>query len=111
MSCKKPSAYERRQIKKIHERIRACQKQVQKEQKIDQCRRRDKSQNNEIRMMTCGRKIRYESEGTAQIVMIMRGTKEHLRAYRCPYCGGWHITHKPEARPKKNPEEKEEKHA
>lgn len=42
----------------------------------------------------CGRKNRYPSEGVAQTRAIayevLRG--QELRVYRCPYCGGWHLT-------------------
>lgn len=44
----------------------------------------------------CGCKLKYRSKGDA----LGRASKcvEHgstpLRAYRCPYCGGWHLTSK-----------------
>ena len=45
----------------------------------------------------CGRKRRYEDEFTAQSVanlsMIAYGAPP-LKVYRCPLCGGWHLTHK-----------------
>lgn len=55
-------------------------------------------------MITCT-KTRYESRGTAReaLVAIQRNVHEALlhartggkvpkRAYRCPACGGWHLT-------------------
>lgn len=47
----------------------------------------------------CGKKLRYADKRAAmsQINLLMkrrRNHPEHLRAYACLYCGGWHITHK-----------------
>lgn len=42
----------------------------------------------------CGKKARYRSKIDALIAAnrcTMRGAPK-LRAYRCPYCGGWHLT-------------------
>lgn len=45
---------------------------------------------------SCGRKMRYPTKSAA----LMRASKcqrrgaPALRAYRCPYCGGWHLTSK-----------------
>lgn len=43
----------------------------------------------------CGKKMRYPSEESANVVALRRGIESgvHLRVYRCPLCGGWHITH------------------
>ena len=44
----------------------------------------------------CGRKLRYQSRGDAfdrASRSVMHGSAP-LRAYRCPYCGGWHLTSK-----------------
>ena len=45
---------------------------------------------------SCGRKTRYPDEATA-LVRASRYTlwgAPQLRAYRCRYCGGWHLTKK-----------------
>ncbi|MBR3318748.1 MAG: hypothetical protein IKG21_13100 [Atopobiaceae bacterium] len=45
----------------------------------------------------CGRKCRYHSEEMAREVASRRMRQEPrvtLRAYECPYCGGWHLTHR-----------------
>lgn len=42
----------------------------------------------------CGRKARYPTKADAierAAVGIAHGQK-FLRAYECPYCGGWHLT-------------------
>lgn len=43
---------------------------------------------------TCGRKIRYatKSEALVKASKCMRHGAPALSAYRCPYCGGWHLT-------------------
>ena len=44
----------------------------------------------------CGRKAAYWNEHQARSVAGVRmaaGAPE-LRAYECPYCGKWHLTHK-----------------
>ena len=44
----------------------------------------------------CGRKAAYWDEGQALGIASLRmaaGAPE-LRAYECPYCGNWHLTHK-----------------
>ncbi len=46
---------------------------------------------------SCGRKVRYPTEGVAQLVMERRlkaSDSVRLRAYHCRYCDGWHLTHK-----------------
>lgn len=45
----------------------------------------------------CGRKRRYQTSEEAEVVALeslRKGSDEALRAYRCPYCKGWHLTHR-----------------
>lgn len=45
----------------------------------------------------CGRKRRYGSEGAALVYAsrcVAHGAPA-LRAYKCPYCDGWHLTSQP----------------
>lgn len=44
----------------------------------------------------CGRKIRYKDELTAlaRAERSMLYGAPTLKVYRCPYCGGWHLTSK-----------------
>ena len=51
-----------------------------------------------VAVMSCGRKYRYETKDEALEFAAHRSRKEWkmLRVYQCAYCGGWHITHKPE---------------
>lgn len=44
--------------------------------------------------MACGRKARYRSRSVAEKMALrrMRDGAPDLRAYRCPYCGSWHLT-------------------
>ena len=46
---------------------------------------------------SCARKARYGSERVALAVCRerMAAGAPDLRAYRCEWCGGWHITHVP----------------
>lgn len=43
----------------------------------------------------CGRKSRYATKEQAETVARNRMEQgaSSLRAYECPYCGGWHLTH------------------
>lgn len=43
----------------------------------------------------CGRKRRYATRDEADVVRLesMRKGNDSLRSYRCPYCGGWHLSH------------------
>lgn len=44
----------------------------------------------------CGRKRRYRTREEAEVVALeslRKGSDESLRAYHCPYCKGWHLTH------------------
>lgn len=67
-----------------------------KKQKGDQHARSAHFKHDRVGMATCGKKIRYESEGEAAIYMLIHSTPmTPLRSYQCPYCGGWHITHRP----------------
>lgn len=45
----------------------------------------------------CGRKKRYETEmdAMARVNMSKLIAGVSLRAYKCPYCDGWHLTSKP----------------
>lgn len=36
-------------------------------------------------------KHRFSRRGAAEFV----STRPHLRPYRCPICGAWHVTHQP----------------
>ena len=53
-----------------------------------------------LRAKACESKTRYASraEAKATITSCERHGSPALYLYRCPYCGGWHLTHK---RPKK----------
>jgi hypothetical protein len=43
----------------------------------------------------CGKKARYDTRELAELVALKRSiaSDTYLRVYRCPICGGWHITH------------------
>ena len=49
-----------------------------------------------LRYKACERKKRYASEAEAKdaIRSCERHGSRDLRCYRCPYCNGWHLTHK-----------------
>ena len=47
--------------------------------------------------LSCGRKVRYRTKSDALAFAsryVMRGAPM-LMAYRCQYCGGWHLSSKP----------------
>ena len=49
------------------------------------------------RHKSCESKNRYATKGEAQLAIAScaeHGTKG-LKAYRCPYCNGWHLTSHP----------------
>lgn len=48
------------------------------------------------RVAMCDSKVRYRDEISAMLALSHRN-HDVLRAYRCPYCAGWHLTS--EARP------------
>ena len=43
----------------------------------------------------CGKKERYGSRAEAETVALRRTIESdtYLRVYKCPICGGWHLTH------------------
>lgn len=49
-----------------------------------------------LRYKACERKKRYASEAEAKdaIRSCERHGSRDLHCYRCPYCNGWHLTHK-----------------
>lgn len=49
-----------------------------------------------LRYKACERKKRYASEAEAKdaIRSCERHGSRDLHCYRCPYCSGWHLTHK-----------------
>lgn len=44
---------------------------------------------------SCARKVRYKSEADARHMVEKRARNQGalMRAYECPECGGWHLTH------------------
>ena len=44
---------------------------------------------------SCARKVRYKSEADARRMVEKRARNRGvlMRAYQCPECGGWHLTH------------------
>lgn len=61
-------------------------------------RRRQAAEQHEqhLRYKACERKKRYASEGDAKLAIrdCERHGSRDLHCYRCPYCNGWHLTHK-----------------
>lgn len=49
-----------------------------------------------IRLRECSRKIRYDSQAAAQpaIQSLYWKRGDRVYAYKCRWCGGWHIAHK-----------------
>jgi len=46
----------------------------------------------EARLRACGRKRRYRSQGDALDAALLAGVERERSAYRCGYCGQWHLT-------------------
>lgn len=50
-----------------------------------------------IRRRACSRKIRHETEAAARghigQLHKRKGWQGHMNAYRCSFCGGWHVGH------------------
>lgn len=46
--------------------------------------------------MACKRKVRYSSDAAAQAALKkinpLHALKKPTRVYKCPVCGGWHLT-------------------
>lgn len=49
-----------------------------------------------LRHKACERKKRYASRAEAEAAIrdCRRHGSRDLHCYQCPYCGGWHLTHK-----------------
>ena len=49
-----------------------------------------------LRHKACERKKRYASRTEAETAIhdCRRHGSRDLHCYQCPYCGGWHLTHK-----------------
>ena len=65
----------------------------------EDARRKQVAQQREaqLRHKACERKKRYSCESEAKLAIrdCERQGSRDLHTYRCPYCGGWHLTHKP----------------
>lgn len=51
-----------------------------------------------IRRRSCKGKVRHASHEHAVIALVKTvrgGANGHMSAYRCRFCGGWHIGHTP----------------
>lgn len=46
-----------------------------------------------LRRKGCTHKVRHESEAFAKIAAYK--TKGRVGAYKCKFCGGWHVGHAP----------------
>ena len=46
----------------------------------------------EARYRSCGSKRRYRSQGDALDAALLAGVERERAAYRCRYCGQWHLT-------------------
>lgn len=46
-----------------------------------------------LRRKACGRKVRHTSKGNALIALsrMSPGKQDVMSAYKCQFCGGWHI--------------------
>ena len=66
---------------------------LQERQRIDETSRKKEEA---LREKACTSKNRYATRGEARTAIAeceAHGARG-LREYRCPYCGGWHLTHK-----------------
>ena len=61
-----------------------------------EARQQRKQREEALRYKACERKKRYASEAEAKdaIRSCERHGSRDLHCYRCPYCNGWHLTHK-----------------
>lgn len=52
-----------------------------------------------VQISMCLTKDRYGTRESAELTITRREmkTRKLLRLYACPYCGGYHLTSKPEA--------------
>lgn len=84
------------------QRRKAVQRQVKqsKQKRLQEDKEREKrdsmmrSTYGNVAHWMCGAKIRYESESDA-LARAARSAYHGaplLRAYKCPYCDGWHLT-------------------
>ncbi len=48
------------------------------------------------RRKACQGKTRYESKAEACRILRLYAAPNRMRAYRCSFCGAWHIGHEPE---------------
>jgi hypothetical protein len=50
-----------------------------------------------IRRRACGKKTRHATEADARAHIAAlhhkKGYQGQMRAYRCPFCHGWHVGH------------------
>ena len=53
----------------------------------------------EAQHRACGRKRRYRSQGDALDAALLAGVERERAAYRCAYCGQWHLTTRDRADP------------
>ena len=57
---------------------------------------RDARHEEHLRHQACERKNRYDTQWDAESAIegCYRHGARNLHTYRCPYCNGWHLTHK-----------------
>lgn len=108
MGSKKPSA-KRKQIERFKSGLEASSSYgfgfdgfddfgEMFERESDRVRRASAEHDAEVRRKACESKNRYAHYSDAQEALEWsedRG-RRGLRIYECPYCGGWHLTSKPE---------------
>lgn len=57
--------------------------------------RRQQRYDSEDAANMCTRKFRYDSRYAAERYIERHYSEKQLSTYRCPYCGGWHLTSHP----------------
>ena len=94
--CKRRRRRRRQQSKVARDRRRRLKYAKRRLLREDQKRRQWASGKRGPDAMACSRKKRYgtmsEAERYAAKYELRRGVR--LRIYRCPVCGGYHLTHK-----------------
>ena len=85
------------QSKRARDFRKARKKAIEHARAANESRRRRVLEEYGPQGMACARKVRYQTRDEAERYAARYELRRDviLRTYRCPRCGGWHLTHQP----------------
>ncbi len=95
MGSRKPSARAKR-VAQFRESLGSLDDVFAREEKESSRREREREQALERKGCTSKQRYAFRSEAEEAIELCAEHGTKGLRCYKCSYCGGWHLTSRPQ---------------